>query len=343
MVSKFRLDSKNSSDAKAAINRTLQIANNYAGELSIEVLPLDHIDLDPDNKRELALTLSDAIYGLKKNDPDYEKKKEDWRSLESLSKTIKNEQLINPIFVYRYGNKCRLISGERRTLASAIAGKKEIIARIASQRPIGMQLRILQWIENNERSDLKLSERIASIESILETYYLEKNIVDKDHSKVTAKTLSELTGMSGTQARRYILILQSRPEIKQAIDSGKLENIKLVELICSSKNIEDQKQLLQFSLSGHSFHEVNQLKKEIEKAQIKNREKRGRKKVKVNLGYVKPHLVKFIIETLATSSHLDKGTIDQISKIKNSTHWQDQVMAEQGFKKIISLFEEIGK
>ena len=38
MVSKFKLDTNKSGDTKEAISRTLAIANNYAGELSIEVL-----------------------------------------------------------------------------------------------------------------------------------------------------------------------------------------------------------------------------------------------------------------------------------------------------------------
>src|SRR5688572_26189462 len=47
MVNKFKLDSYKSGETKEAITRTLAIANNYAGELSIEVLPLDKIELDP--------------------------------------------------------------------------------------------------------------------------------------------------------------------------------------------------------------------------------------------------------------------------------------------------------
>ena len=46
MVSKFKLNDMKSVAAKEAISRTLEIANNYAGELSIEVLPLDKIELD---------------------------------------------------------------------------------------------------------------------------------------------------------------------------------------------------------------------------------------------------------------------------------------------------------
>ena len=112
MVSKFKLGSTtNSDETKEAITRTLSIANNYAGELAIEVLPLDKIDIDPENKRDLILTLQDAMNGIDKDDPHYERKKQDWKSLESLAKTIQDDQLINPIYVYRFGNKCRLIAG----------------------------------------------------------------------------------------------------------------------------------------------------------------------------------------------------------------------------------------
>ena len=55
MVSKFKLDSAKSTETKDAISRTREIANNYAGELTIEVLPLDKVELDPENNRELVL------------------------------------------------------------------------------------------------------------------------------------------------------------------------------------------------------------------------------------------------------------------------------------------------
>src|SRR3979490_2554846 len=101
MVNKFKLD--NSKSVETTVSRSLEIAKTYAGELSIEVLPLNKIELDPDNKRDLILTLDDAANGINKDDPLYEQKKQDWRSLESLAKTISDNQLINPIYVYRYG------------------------------------------------------------------------------------------------------------------------------------------------------------------------------------------------------------------------------------------------
>ncbi len=339
MVSKYRLDTINSTATKEAITRTFEIANNYAGELSIEVLSLDKVELDPENKRDLLLTLQDAKNGIDKNDPDYERKKQDWISLESLAKTIKDDQLINPIFVYRYGNKCRLIAGERRTLASAIAGKKEIIARIASQRPIGTKLRVLQWIENNERSDLSLAERIASLEDIVKEYFIESKIKN-DSEKITAKILSDLTGISNTQARRYLLILQCKPEIKQAVYAGKLENIKLIEFICSVKNAELQKELLAAASTGFSFDEVEKLKKSLETGQKKIKVKSGPKKINVNLGRARPNLVKIIVDALISSNSLENKIIKGINIIYNQSQWDSADSAEKAFKKIMTLIEQ---
>lgn len=337
MVSKFKLDNTKSAATKEAITRTLEIANNYAGELSIEVLPLSKVELDPENNRELALTLEDAINGIDKSDPEYERKKQDWKSLESLAKTIKDDQLINPIYVYRFGNKCRLIAGERRTLASAIAGKKEIIARIAGQRPVGTKLKVLQWIENNERSDLSLAERVASIEAIIQEYKKENQ---QSQEKITAKLLGDLTGMSITQTRRYILILQSKPEIKKAIESGKIENIKLIELICSAKSAEHQTTLLQAAIAGASFEEIASLKKDLENSVKKKKEMRGRKKTSVRLGTVKPNVVKVLVNALLTSNALEENIIQNMQEVFDKFQWDNVEATEKGFKKIMALIEK---
>lgn len=341
MVSKFKLDnSKSAAATQQAITRSLEIVNNYAGELSIEVLPLDRIELDPENSRALILTIHDAIHGIDDNDPDYQQKKQDWKSLETLAKTIRDDQLINPIYVYRYGNKCRLIAGERRTLASAIAGKKEIIARIATQRPVGTKLRVLQWIENNERSDLILFERIACLESIIESYF-EENKLARDSSRITAKILSDLTGISMTQARRYLLILQAKPEIKAAVMSGKLENIKLVELLCSISNASDQAQLLKMALSGATFEEIIKLKENLaQNIALTVTESLGRKKNKLSLGKVKPNIAKMIVDALILSNMLEAKASQQVITISESIQWENFDSAERAFRKIMSLVEQ---
>lgn len=339
MVSKFKLDSAKNIETKEAISRTLEIANSYAGELAIEVIPLDKIELDPDNKRDLLLTLSDAVNGINSTDPHLERKKEDWKSLESLAKTIQNDQLINPIFVYRYGNKCRLIAGERRTLASAIAGKKEIIARIASQRPIGTRLKILQWVENNERSELGLAERISSLEAILAEYFLERK-ENTDMNKITSRILSDLTGISITQSRRYLLILQCLPEIRTAINEAKLENIKLIELICSAKCKEQQLELLSKAITGSSFEAIVKIKKEMDAQLSKKIEKRSKKRNNVRLRNVSPNIAKIIISSLLLNSLFEEEIVKQIQIISKNILWENNESIEKAFKKIAILIEQ---
>lgn len=336
MVNKFKLNTNKTGETKEAISRTLAIANKYAGELSIEVLPLDKVELDPENNRDMILTLHDAMNGLNDADPDIDQKKRDWKSLESLAKTIRDDQLINPIFVYRYGNKCRLIAGERRTLASAIAGKKEIIARISSQRPVGTKLKVLQWIENNERIDLSLTERVSSLEAIIKEY-LNENKVNTNKERITSKILSELTGMSDTQSRRYLLILQAKPDIRKAISEGKLENLKLVELIVSIDNQEHQQIIMDAAISGLSFDEVLKLKNELGSERGNKRILRGRKRENVNLGKVKPSIAKIIFEALITSKTLEKSIIEKMYISSGKVRWDNGESVQIFFKNIISL------
>lgn len=333
MVKKFKLGNLENVVPKENIKRTLEIADDYAGELSIEVLPLEKIELDPDNRRELTLTLDDALSGIKTNDPDYDKKKQDWKSLESLAKTIKDNKLINPISVYRYANKCRLIAGERRTLASAIAGKKEIIARISNQRPVGTKLRILQWIENNERSDLSLYERILSLEDIVREHFKENK---QEDGKLTAKLLSDLTAVSPTQARRYIIVLNSNGKIREGIKSGKLENIKLIELICSAKE-EYQNEILESALSGYSHTELVKLKKSLESSQVK-KQTRGRKKTNVNLGKVQGNVAKVIMQSIINEKTIiNSKALGKLKALFNKEKWVDNCSIEKTFQQAIKL------
>lgn len=341
MVSKFILNTNKSAATNAAINQTLEIANNYAGELSIEVLPLDKIELDPENHRDMVLTLADAIQGIAKDDPAFERKNQDWKSLESLAKTIKDDQLINPIFVYRFGNKCRLIAGERRTLASAIAGKKEIIARIASKKPVGTKLRVLQWIENNERQDLSLAERIQSLESIVEAYLAEHS--EKSREKITANILSDLTGMSMTQCRRYNLILNARPNLKNAVITGKIENIKIVEFICAENNEDRQNMLLNAAINGESFEKISTLKKELQLGKNLTSKILRSSRAGISLGRVSPNVIKMVIDSLISSEIIDALTSQKINTISEKTKWSESTSIVRSFKQITLLLEQESK
>jgi ParB family chromosome partitioning protein len=143
-----------------------------------------------------------------------------------------------------------------------------------------------------------------------------------------------------TQSRRYILILESPLEIKKAITEGKLENIKLVELILSVENAEIQKNLLDAAMSSLSFDAIVKLKNEIESGQKLKKEIRGRRQVNVSLGKVKPNIAKIIFDALVSSSTLKESVIKQMNIISSSIQWANGKSVQTSFKKIISLITQ---
>src|SRR5688572_25113000 len=101
-----------SKELKQDLDDTISAAQNHAGQLNIAILPLRLIELDPDNPRELLISIKDVSEGLSQSDPDYLIKLEEKNSLSSLAESIKGQGLINPILVYRHLDKYILVAGE---------------------------------------------------------------------------------------------------------------------------------------------------------------------------------------------------------------------------------------
>src|SRR3990167_6261347 len=143
------------------LEETIESAQNYSSELRIDVIPLKKIELDPANPRNMALTMIDVQSGISDSDKERTRKMVELESLHSIANSIKTQGIINPVTVYKHGDKYRLIAGERRTLASILAGKTDIQAKILDSQPDELKISLLQWIENIERSDLSLWERLG--------------------------------------------------------------------------------------------------------------------------------------------------------------------------------------
>ena len=180
-----------SDDLGRGFTETISIVENNVTKFRNVILPLSRIELDPHNPRKLHFDLEDARTGIKTSDKDYIIKNEELKSLLELAETIKNSGIINPIVAYKINDKYRIVAGERRCLASLLAGKTEIDARIFNDKPKGFSLKLVQWIENTAREDLSLSERIGNIVEIYEEYKKENPEVI-----LTTGLLQEMTGLS---------------------------------------------------------------------------------------------------------------------------------------------------
>ncbi len=240
------------SSLSRSMEETVQAAHDFSGQLFVEMVPIDRLELDPENPRELHLSFEDIQQGIHENDPLAEKKKEELLKLESLSKSILAQGLINPVVVYKCQDKYRLIAGERRTLASILAGQAHIQARIFEDKPTPLNRVILQWMENNEREDLSLWERVSNIRSILTIY-------SKQHEqaveRVTAAELSDLTGMSVSQSAQYRLVLQCSDALLNAVKENKVGNLDKAAFIVKA-SLQDQDALISLCAQGASLKDL---------------------------------------------------------------------------------------
>lgn len=244
-----------------AFNETVSSALNNAGELHIEIVPLRKIELDPENPRNMSITTDDIYNGLSESDELLKSKKINLEELDSLSQSIKNQGVLNPVLLYKSGDKYKLIAGERRTLASILAGKQDIPARIMPTKPDPFKLSLIQWIENMERSDLKLWERFVNLKKIVESYSITSK---KNFEEITATEIKNILGCSIQQGVNYRYLLNSSEALKEQIRSDSIRNIEKAAFISKSP-LHLQESLINACKNGFSMSQLKNLAQGVSK------------------------------------------------------------------------------
>lgn len=316
------------------LEETINAAQNYSGALRIEIIPIKKIEADPDNPRDLSISLNDVLYGLQEGDPNRDQKMEELSSLQTIANSIRDQGIINPIVVYKQGEKYRLVAGERRTLASVLAGKSDIQAKILDSKPHDLKISLLQWIENVERSDLSLWERLKNLEKIVQLYSSKKNI---NLSSITITEISDLIGCSKPHALNYKAVLLAGDQVISLIRENKIKNLEKAALIANTTSPAVQNQLITACLLGASLKKLRVMADQQNKAkstqgQRNVTERRGRQTRFINLGVTRNvKVAKAILEGLFQSkdfSHIPKDHFE--------IDWKD-------FKSINELFKELIK
>lgn len=321
-----------SAELNRGFSETIALIENNEGKFRNAILALSKIELDPDNPRKLSFNLQDAINGLDKNDPQYDIKYAEQEKLYELAETIKSSGIINPIVVYKYNEFYRVVAGERRCLASILAGKSEIDARVFNDRPKPYSLKLLQWVENTAREDLSLLERIDNIKDIYVEYKKQNPT-----SALTAGLLEKITGLSNARASQYCSAINAPINVTEAIHQGKINSLEKAVLIGNIEQDELRAQILQECLDGTSLTRLKSLIK-AQKFIFKStriEKKLGRTPKKVNFGVTnKLEVAQSIIEVILESrrfKHL--GTIIKMNELRQVSD------ASKTFKKMIKLIE----
>ncbi len=130
-------------------------------------------------------------------------------ALTELSASIKQVGLIQPITVKKLNNgNFQLISGERRTRASKLAGLKKISAFVRDADDQGLLEMAL--VENIQREDLNSIEIALSYQRLL------------DECQITQEQLSKRVGKQRTTITNYLRLLKLPAEIQAGVRDGKL-------------------------------------------------------------------------------------------------------------------------
>lgn len=318
------------------LSETINVVENNAGTFRNVVLPLSRIELDPENPRKLAIDLADVRAGIRPDDPKFQIKQEELERLKELAHTIKTSGVINPIVVYKLGETYRIVAGERRSLASILAGKQEIEARVFNEKPKGFDLKLVQWIENTAREDLTLDERLGNVRDLLKEYVAQNGQAD-----ITATLLKSITGLSLSQTTYYLAALNAPKDVQDEIANGNIKNLDKAALLANIDLPDLRRQAIEACIHGSSLKEMRTLisqSKQVNKAKTILKAvptTRGRTSAKINMGSTQStDVVKTIVDSV-----LNMKEYNQYVEVFSEVEWTDLRQATKAFKKFIEIME----
>jgi ParB family chromosome partitioning protein len=315
------------------IAETIRQGQEQAGEINVELIPVTRIDVDDENPRRTGFTPQDidnpeVVIG------DNGNLKQIWEGLLSLATSIKSVGVQQPIKVYRHRDRFRIAFGERRFLASLIAGKATIPAWILQDKP--KYLRNIQYIENVQREDLTTWERLQNVQAIKGEYEAHGG------GEMTITVLTEISGMSRSRASHYLSILNGPEDVKELIRTGALNNIekggylsrikedykriKAMELTLEGKDLKAIEEIIEGDKAGKSekFGMAKDLVQPI---------KMGRPRTKVNLGQTANTQIIRHIMTSITIEGLDLPSND-------SSDWDNLESVSEYWKRFLTALEQ---
>lgn len=311
------------------LTETINVVENNAGLFRNVILPLSRIELDPDNPRKLTVDISDIKMGLRSDDSRLLAKQSELEKLKELAHTIKTNGIINPIVVYKHGEIYRVIAGERRCLASILAGKQEIDARVFQERPKAFELKLLQWVENTAREDLTLDERLGNIKDILTEYQKQQ-----PGSTPSATLLKNITGLSLPQCSYYLTTLNAPEDVAEAIQNGSIRNLDKAAMIASIRSLDLRQQAIKACINGSTIKELRNLISQQKQSSAVVQTTRAQV---MNLNQTLNANPK-VIRTLVEAVLKQEGFKHHFSTFKN-VNWLDNKQATKAFRKLVDIIE----
>lgn len=197
----------------------------------VQLIPLDKLDMDADNIRPILLN-TDNPEEIDEASPLAARMREQLEEVRGLARSIETSGLLNPVEVYRRADRYVLATGQRRYLAHRLLALPMIRASILMTRP--KNLRTQQYIENDQRKDMSLAERVKGLGPVFE----EANIHESPF-QAQWDYMKEAMGMSKTTSYRYLVVHHAPGDVREAVFDGRLTNLEAaVKLANTSDPVE---------------------------------------------------------------------------------------------------------
>lgn len=169
-------------------------------------------------------------------DPNPFQPRIDWddSELESLSNSIKEQGLLQPVIVRKVGSRYQLIAGERRLRASKLAKLKvmPVFIRQATEK----EMMALALIENIQRQDLNPMEKAEAFSRFCAEFDL------------TQEELGKQVGISRSAVANFQRLMELPDSVKEMVRSGKL-SMGHGRALLSLKNKQSMVRVAQLSSS----------------------------------------------------------------------------------------------
>jgi ParB family chromosome partitioning protein len=133
----------------------------------------------------------------------------DESALKELSASIAATGVVQPVLVRPLAeDRFQLIAGERRWLASKMAGMTTvpaILRQVSDEQAMEMTI-----VENLQRTDLNPMEQARAYERL------------SAHFKMTQEQMAQRTGKDRASVANFLRLLRLPPEVQQQVESGRL-------------------------------------------------------------------------------------------------------------------------
>ena len=165
----------------------------------------------------------------------------DDEKMEDLVESIRTNGILSPVLIRPIGNDIyEMVSGHRRMHAAILLGMDRIPAII---REMTDDEAIVKMVDANiQREELLPSEKAFAYKMKMEAMKRQGSrrdlTSDQNDPKLSAWTIGEENGISGSQVKRYIRLTELIPEILDYVDQKRLQFTVAVEISYIDKEVQ---------------------------------------------------------------------------------------------------------